>query len=450
MDAFRLTLCEAMRKIHANELSPSDLLESLLKRIEELEPKLAAWTIIDRDKAKEAAEECADEASEGRFRGPLHGIPVGIKDIYCTAGLKTTAGSKILADFVPKHDATVVARLKKAGAIILGKTETTEFAAFDPAPTRNPWNIEHTPGGSSSGSAAAVSSGMIPAALGSQTGGSTIRPASYCGIVGFKPTYGRVSRYGVIPVSWSLDHVGTFTRTVEDAALLLEVLSGYDPMDAASSILPVSSYRAALDEISPPRLGLVKEFFYDMASEEVKRNLVEVVGQLSNAGAKVLEAKLPESFGAAHAAQRVVMIAEAAAYHEETFRTQMMDYRPKMRGMIASGLLIPTSVYLKAQRIRTQFIREVYETLPKFSCLLMPSTPSQAPKGLESTGDPNFNTPWSFCGFPAITIRSGLSRDRMPLGIQLVGRPFDEETLLKAAQWCEVTLGLGHAPHDPE
>jgi len=426
------------------------LLESLLLRIDELEPKLRVWTRIDRDGAKVTAEKYSKEAMQGRFRGPLHGIPVGIKDIYYTVGMKTTAGSKILADFVPDYNATTITRLKEAGAIILGKTETTEFAAFDPAPTRNPWNVEHTPGGSSSGSAAGVSSGMISAALGSQTGGSTIRPASYCGIVGFKPTYGRISRHGIIPVSWCLDHVGIFTRTVVDAAILLEVLAGYDPRDTASSNLPVPPYRNAVSKIGPPEIGLLKEFFYDMANEEVKKNLEEIIARLGRAGAKVVDAKLPESFRAAHAAQRVVMITEAAAFHEETFRTRMMDYRPKMRGMIASGLTVPISTYIKAQRIRGQFIREMNTILGQFDCFLMPATPAPAPKGLESTGDPNFNTPWSFCGFPTITIPSGLSKDRLPFGIQLVGRPFDEETVLRVAHWCERMIEFGKDPHNPE
>lgn len=450
MDAYKLTVSEASRLIHKNELSPTELLESILRRIDDLEPRLEAWVTIDRDRAMATAERHSKEAAEGRLRGPLHGIPVGIKDIYYTAGMKTAAGSKILADFVPNHDATTVARLKEAGAIILGKTETTEFAFTDPAPTRNPWNTEHTPGGSSSGSAVAVSPGMCPTALGSQTGGSTIRPAAYCGVVGLKPTYGRVSRYGILPLSWSLGHVGIFTRTVGDAALLLEVLAGHDPRDATSSTLPVPSYRMAMDSLSPPRLVLLREFFHDNAHEQVKKNTEEVAELLGGAGAEVEETRLPESFKAVHAAHRIIMMTEAAAFHEEAFQIRMGDYRPNLWGLVATGLLVPASTYLKAQRIRGLFIRETAAAMEGFDCLMTPAATVPAPKGLESTGDPAFNSPWSLCGLPSITVPSGLTGDGLPLGIQLVGRPFDEGRVLRVARWCERTIGFGYEPHDPE
>lgn len=449
MNPFKLSLSEASRLIHAGELSPTELVESALQRIDRLETKLEAWVTVDREVAIADAERYSKEAAEGKLRGPLHGIPIGVKDIFYTKGVKTTAGSKILADFVPDYDATAVSRLKGAGAIIIGKTETTEFAAFDPAPTRNPWNTEHTPGGSSSGSAAAVSSGMCPAALGSQTGGSTIRPAAYCGLVGLKPTYGRISRYGVFPLSWSLDHVGILTRTVEDAALLLEVLAGNDPKDATSSSLPVTPYRRAIDSLSPPRLGLLKEFFHDKASDEVRKNFEGVVEQLGEAGAKVVETRLPKSFSAVLAAHRLTMMTEAAAVHQETFRTRMTDYRPNLRGMIAAGLLISASTYVKTQRIRSQFTQEIAATLERFDCFLTPATTTPAPTGLGSTGDPAFNSPWSFCGFPSITVPSGLTDDRLPMGLQLVGRPFEEEAVLRAAHWCERIIGFGCEPRDP-
>jgi aspartyl-tRNA(Asn)/glutamyl-tRNA(Gln) amidotransferase subunit A len=444
VDPYALTLSEAARLIRENRLTPLELLESLLQRIDDLEPKLESWVTLDREKAISTAKEYSTEASEGKTRGVLHGIPVGVKDIYHAIGMRTTAGSSILAEYVPGYDATAVRRLRDSGAIILGKTETTEFACFDPAPTRNPWNTCHTPGGSSSGSAAAVSAGMCPAALGSQTGGSVIRPASFCGVVGVKPSYGRISRYGVIPVSWSLDHVGFMTRSVEDAAVVLGVLAGYDPRDASSSTLPVPSYERALDSINPPRLGLVKGFFRDNASEEVQVAMDEVANQLRAAGAKVEDANLPESFAAVHSAHRLIMITEAAAYHEETFRKQATDYRPNLRGMIASGLLVPANSYIKAQRIRSQFSREVAGTFEGHDCLLMPSTTMPAPRGLGSTGDPAFNSPWSFSGLPAVTLPSSLSKDGFPMGIQLVGHSFDEERLLRVAKWCEKVVSFGN------
>jgi aspartyl-tRNA(Asn)/glutamyl-tRNA(Gln) amidotransferase subunit A len=450
LDPYALTLTEAARLIRLHKLSPSELLTSLLHRIDALEPQLKAWVNIDREGVIAAAEMYSKEVAEGQLRGPLHGIPVGVKDIYYTKGMKTSAGSPILADFIPQYDATTVVKLKAAGAIILGKTETTEFAAFDPSPTRNPWNTGHTPGGSSSGSAAAVSSGMCPAALGSQTGGSTIRPAAYCATVGLKPTYGRISRYGVIPLSWCLDHVGLFTRTVEDAAVLLEVLAGHDPKDPASSTLPVPSYRKALDDPSPPRLGLLTEFFFANAHEEVKKNVEGTTERLSNAGAEVVDAPLPASFSVVHAAHGVLMMAEAAAVHKKTFQIRMRDYRPKLRGMIASGLFVPASTYLKAQQIRSQFIREITVALNGFDGFITPATPTPAPKGLTSTGDPALNVPWSFCGLPAISVPSGVSQAGLPLGIQLVGHPFAEEKLLSVARWCEQIIGFGYQPHDPD
>ena len=449
LDTFKLTLSDASRLIRLNKLSPSELLTSILNRIDALEPTLKAWVNIDREGAIATAEKCSKEAAEGRLRGPLHGIPIGVKDIYYTKGMTTAAGSTILADFVPSYDATTVTKLKEAGAIILGKTETTEFACFDPAPTRNPWNTGHTPGGSSSGSAAAVSSGMCPAALGSQTGGSTIRPAAYCATIGLKPTYGRISRYGVFPVSWCLDHVGIFTRSVEDAAVLLEALAGHDPKDLTSTMLPVPSYQKALYNPSPPRLGLLKEYFFANANEAVKKNVEKTTEHLSNAGAEIVETQLPTSFSAVHAAHSILMMTEAAAVHKKTFQTRMQDYRPNLRGMIASGLLVPAPTYIKAQQIKSQFIREISQVLKGFDAFITPATPAPAPKGLTSTGDPAFNVPWSFCGLPAITVPSGLTKTGLPMGIQLVGHPFAEEKLLRVAHWCEQTIGFNNQPRDP-
>jgi aspartyl-tRNA(Asn)/glutamyl-tRNA(Gln) amidotransferase subunit A len=447
LDACKLTLSEASQLIHNNELSPTALLDSLLNRIDKLETTLNVWVNIDRDEAIKVAEKCSKEAEDGKIRGPLHGIPIGIKDIFFTMGQKTTAGSAILANFIPTYDATTVAKLKQGGAIILGKTETTEFAYRDPPTTRNPWNTKHTPGGSSSGSAAAVASGMCPVALGSQTGGSTIRPAAYCGIVGLKPTYGRISRYGVFPLSWTLDHVGIFTRTVNDAAIVLKILAGYDSKDTTSSTLPVPPYRNVRETSAPPRVGLLKEFFYDQAHAAVRKNLDETVELMQEAGAQIVETRLPHSFYAVHAAHSIIMTTEAATIHEATFRTRRRDYRIGMRSMITAGLLVPAHIYLKAQRIRSKFTREMMRSLNQLDCFLTPAATMPAPKGLESTGDPAFNSPWSFCGVPSITIPSGITTDGLPMGIQLVGRPFDEQDLLNVARWCERVISFEYEPH---
>ncbi len=439
MDAYKLSLSEASRLIRLGELSPSGLLESLLTRIDRIEPQIQAWVTLDRKGARDAAERLTKEADEGQFRGPLHGIPVGIKDIYYTAGLKTTMGSPIYQDFIPSYDATTVVRLREAGAIILGKTETTEFAAHDPAPTRNPWNLEHTPGGSSSGSAAAVSSGMCPAALGTQTGGSVIRPAAYCGVVGMKPTYDLISRHGVYPLSWSLDHVGFFTRSVDDASVMLDVLAG--------SGLEYS--KKDVDRAPFYRFGLLREYFHDHAHEEVWKGFEETVDKLRDAGAEVLEIPLPDSFGVVHVAHRVIMASEAASVHKENFQKRASDYRVNMRGLITSGLLVPASAYIRAQRIRGRFMREMGKILGELDCLLTPSATTPAPHGLGYTGDPAFNAPWSFCGFPSMTVPSGLDKDGLPLGIQLICEPFRESHLIEAARWCEGLLGFIKGPKDP-
>src|SRR3989440_768325 len=234
-----LTIAAAAEQIRTRRLSPVDLVRSCLQRTDQLEPRLQAWVTLDRERALATAQRCEEEIRRGQYRGPLHGIPIGIKDIFYTAGVRTTVGSPIYADFVPDYDATAVRRLKDAGAIILGKAQTTEFAALAPSPTHNPWNLEHTPGGSSSGSAAAVAAAMCPGALGSQTYGSTIRPAAYCGCIGLKPTYGRIRGFGLFAPSLSLDHLGLFSPTVTDTALLLQVLAGYDPQDPACERMPV-------------------------------------------------------------------------------------------------------------------------------------------------------------------------------------------------------------------
>jgi aspartyl-tRNA(Asn)/glutamyl-tRNA(Gln) amidotransferase subunit A len=438
LEAHKLTISDASSLISAGKLSPVDLLDALLRRIDRLEPKIDAWVTIDKDRAIDEAERLESEAEDGLLRGPLHGIPVGVKDIFYTKGLRTTMGSPIYRDFVPAHDAAAVAKLREAGAIILGKTETTEFALSDPAPTRNPWNMEHTPGGSSSGSAAAVSSGMCPTALGTQTGGSVIRPASFCGVVGMKPTYDLISRKGVYPLSWSLDHVGFFTRTVEDAALMLGVFAkvggpqGWKPSD----------------DVAPPRLGLLGGFFEEHADEEVWSGFLDAVERLRGTGAEVEEVPLPPSFGVVHATHRLIMASEAASVHQDNFTTRRDEYRAGIRGLVSSGLLVPASAYIRAQRIRGRFICETEKALKSVDCLVTPSAPTPALRGLESTGDPAFNAPWSLCGFPAVTVPSELTRVGLPLGMQLVDGHFREAHLLEIAHWCEAVLGFGKAPRD--
>jgi aspartyl-tRNA(Asn)/glutamyl-tRNA(Gln) amidotransferase subunit A len=442
-----LSASEAAHLVRQRQLSPVTLVEALLQQIERLEPRLQAWVTLDRAGALAAAQQLAVEAERGSIRGPLHGVPVGVKDIYWTAGLKTTCGSRVFAEHVPSYDATTVTRLKQAGAIILGKTVTTEFATADPGPTRNPWNLEHTPGGSSSGSAAGVAARMMPLALGTQTGGSIQRPAAFCGVFGLKPTHGRVSAYGVFPVSWCLDHAGPLARTVTDIALALQVLAGHDPLDAASSRVPVPDYLQAVQRAErPPRLGLLRQFYLERAAPELRTHTEGIAEQLARAGATVEEVKLPDSFRAVLAAHRTIMHVEAATVHAELFRQHADLYRPRLRATIETGALIPSVSYLQAQRIRRQFRQDMGQLFQHVDVLVAPAATGPAPRGLASTGDASFNAPSSFSGLPSITIPSGLSAAGLPLAIQFMAAAFAEERLLGAARWCEGTLALNLKP----
>ncbi|MBI5968964.1 MAG: Asp-tRNA(Asn)/Glu-tRNA(Gln) amidotransferase subunit GatA [Deltaproteobacteria bacterium] len=428
-------------------MSPLTLIESILQRIDSLEPSIKAWVTIDRKAVLNEARRHQEEIVRGKNRGILRGIPIGVKDIFYTSGVKTTAGSKIFENFIPDHDATAVARLKKAGAIVLGKTASTEFAFADPAPTRNPWNLEHTPGGSSSGSAAAVATRMCPAALGSQTGGSILRPAAYCGVVGLKPTYGRISRYGVFPLSWTLDHVGFLTRCVEDAAIILGVLAGRDPKDPTASQEAVPDYSHFLKSSrKAPRIGLVRAFYREKSEEQIWKHTEETLSKLEKAGAQMEEVKMPSSFSFVQDAHRIIMRVEGAAFHEKLFEQHQAQYRPKIRELIEIGLLIPSADYLRAQKIKRQFRGQMDEVMRHFDCLLTPATSSPAPQGLASTGDPWFQIPWSLSGLPTIGLPSGLNPEGLPLGIQLVGAAFAEGKLFAAARWCEKVLGVSLSP----
>ena len=447
-DLHKLTIAEASSEIAEGKLSSVSLVECFLWRINQLEPSLKAWVTIDKAAVTETAAQLDQELEAKGPRSPLHGIPVGIKDIYYTAGMKTTACSKVYADFVPTYDATSVARLKEAGAIVLGKTVTTEFAAGDPPPTVNPWDSAHTPGGSSSGSAVAVAVRMCPGAMGSQTGGSIIRPSSYNGIVGLKPTFGRISCYGVIPVAWSLDTIGPLVNCVEDAAIMLQALAGYDPKDPGSSEGPVPDYRRALDQMdTPPRIGLIKDFFFGRSDPEVQKHTEEAAQLLAKGGAQVEEVSLPPSFATTADVQWTINNVETAAYHEESFRSRADDYSNRLRERIEMGLLTPATHYIQAQRLRRAYRREMDALARQWDVLLTPTTPTPAPRDLSTTGDPVFQSPWTSCGLPTVTVPSGLSPSTgLPLGIQLAASSFAEARLLAVARWCERTMNVHLTP----
>ena len=426
MDSHDLTSLPAARAaslIAEGALSPIALLESSLARIAARDAEIRAWVRVDEAGARAVAREREAEARAGRLRGPLHGVPVGIKDIFHVAGMTTTCGAAPAFHVAATEDAAAVARLRAAGAIILGKAHTTEFAYFEPGPTRNPWNVAHTPGGSSSGSAAAVAARMAPLALGTQTVGSVLRPAAYCGVVGFKGTHGLISTEGVVPLAWSLDHVGVFARAVADVALTAGVLAGR-PLAGPTP--------------RPPRLALASELI-DRATPETAAAVRATVERLTRAGATIEEVKLPGSFAGVHAAGRGVLEVEASAYHEELYRAHADAYRPRTRELIEGGLARPAVAYARAQRARLAFREEAMPLLAAHDALLSPTAPGTAPEGL-ATGDPWFCAPWSFAGVPACSLPSGMSAAGLPHAVQLVAAAERDAELLAVAAWCERVL----------
>ena len=440
-----LTIAQAAAEIRRGSLSPVDLMDSLLERSRSLDPHLNVWVNLDEDAARSAAAESARQLAENGPSGPLHGIPFGVKDIYYTAGVETTGCSKVYAGFVPEYDSTAVALLKQAGGIMLGKTVTTEFAMFEPPPTKNPWNFDRTPGGSSSGSAAGTAARMFPMALGSQTAGSVLRPAAYTGVVGIKPTLGLVSRYGVMPVAWSLDTMGWFTRTVEDAAIVLGVLAHHDPNDDISLTTPAADYTASLNAVTPPKIGYMHQYFVEDAEPEMQDHVDHVVAKLMQEGAFVEEVRVPIDMHAGREAHGIVQNTEAADSHEADFAAHADDYMPSTRGVIENGMSVPATRYIQAQALRRDLRREFLNAVQPYDAILTPSILAPAPD-TSTTGNPACQWPWTTVGFPAISIPSGLSEDGLPLGIQLASAPLDEATLLSTAAWCERVLDVHLTP----
>jgi aspartyl-tRNA(Asn)/glutamyl-tRNA(Gln) amidotransferase subunit A len=436
-----LSLSEAAAAIRGRRLTPLDLLESTLARIEAAEPAVRAWARVRAEEARAEARSLTEARPDDRRLGPLHGIPVGIKDIFYTAGIETACGSRIMAGFVPTWDATAVARLRGAGAIIVGKTHTTEFASFDPSPARNPWDVEHTPGGSSSGSAAALAARMCHGALGSQTAGSIVRPAAFCGVVGLKPTFGRVSRHGVHPLAWTLDHPGPMARTVRDVALLLDVIAGPDPHDPTtlSAPAPPSALDAvdALPGTSAPlrgvRVGVPDRYFLDEVEPEAHALHRGALSALESLGCAVETCRLPPEFEAGMAAHEIIQHGETAAVHVDRYRARPGDYGERLRAQIEAGLRVPAPTYLRAQQIRTLVIAGLRTALRELDGIVTPATLGPAPRGLASTGSPALNRPFSFTGFPSASVPCGFTEAGLPVGLQIGGTPFAESGILRIA-----------------
>src|SRR5262245_51483841 len=353
-----LSLSEAASAIRTSTLSPVDYVEALFAVMDRVESRVQAWVTIDRERVLAEARRCEAEARSGKLRGPPHGVPLGIKDIFYTQGLRTSRGSSIFKDFVPDCDARAVTRLKDAGAIVLGKTVTTVFANLDPGPTRNPWNLEHTPGGSSSGSAAAVAARMCPAAIGTQTVGSVGRPGAFCGVTSLVAPQQRVSLKHVFPLAWSLDHAGAFARSVADIEMMLEAMAE-SPITQAV--------------VRPPfRIGLVRDFFYENATEEARSLNDRLANRLASEGFHVEEARLPAIFDLHQSILRTILRTETSAIHERLFAEHSETYGPKLRTLIETGMLVPGNAYVRARRLRRIYQRNMAELFGKFDVLMTP------------------------------------------------------------------------------
>jgi len=430
-----LTASDAARLIREGALTSEELVRACLARIGELEPKVQAWTFLDEEHALDQARAADELRRSGQAAGPLCGIPVGIKDIIDTSDMPTENGTVLHSGRAPREDAVVVAKLRAVGAVILGKTVTTECAYFHPGKTRNPHDPERTPGGSSSGSAAAVAAGMVPLALGSQTNGSVIRPAAFCGVYGFKPSHGLVPRTGILKLSRTLDHVGVFARTLEDIALAAEELAGYDEGDPDTRPRARVPFRAVVSEEPPipPVIAFVKTPMWERAEPETREAFAELIEML---GDRVEEVELFPSAAEAWDWHKNIMEAEMAVNLEREWLTGREKLSDKLRALIERGREIRAVDYQRALA-RIAPIQESFEELftQRYDAILTPSAPGTAPKGLGSTGDPSFCTLWTLSGLPALSLPLMRGSNGLPLGVQLIGRRHFDARLLRTARW---------------
>jgi aspartyl-tRNA(Asn)/glutamyl-tRNA(Gln) amidotransferase subunit A len=440
-----LCIWEAAGKIEAKELAPTDLVEHCLGRIRKYDDRVRAWVLVDEQGARRAAQQLEQEIAHGSYRGPLHGIPVGIKDIIDVEGLPTEAGSPLRKGHVAQRDAPLVAALREAGAVILGKTVTVEFACFDPSPTRNPWDesLGHSPGGSSSGSAAAVAMGMCLGAIGTQTGGSLVRPASYCGIATCKPTFGRVDTEGIVPVSYHLDHAGPMARCVADLEILLDCLPR---SDCFSPPAPESITEKRFGPGRPPKLGLFEGLFADEADQAVRDATQAGFARLLAGEASLEPVHPPDGFSEINDLHTRIMAVEAAQYHRQDFAAHRASYGPRITQLLDEGLAISGVDYADALAHQRAYRRRLGPLFEKYDALIMPATDTTAPARLDTTGPKTFQAPWSYLGVPVVSLPCGLAFDGMPAAVQLVHRYHSDKQLFKVAQWCEGQFACDKRP----
>jgi aspartyl-tRNA(Asn)/glutamyl-tRNA(Gln) amidotransferase subunit A len=447
-DATWLSLNEASRLIRDKKISPVDLTQGCLNRIDRLNPRLNAFITVTAESALAQAREAETEIQRGHWRGPLHGIPIALKDLFDTAGVPTTAASDLFKDRVPTEDCEIVRRLKVAGAVLLGKLNMHEFAYGGSSvisyygPVHNPWSLDHEAGGSSSGSAVAMAAGLCYGAVGSDTGGSIRQPSAYCGTVGLKPTYGRVSTRGVIPLSWLYDHVGPMTRTVEDAAAMLQVLAGYDPEDANSADAPVPDYTSALRQNGQLRVGVPRAYFYEKLHPEIESAMHAALAVIRKIASNVRDIEMPASN------DTTILRAEAYAYHAENVKKNPELYQPETLKRIRAGEDVSTATYIQARRQVEQYrhtIRKVFETV---DLLVTPTTPvppftiSELLADMDDLRTKEILTlrntrPFNILGLPSISLPCGFTRGGLPIGLQISGAPWAEGNVLRLAHAYE-------------
>ena len=446
-----LTVAELSELIRKKEISPVEATEAYLDRIESLDFKFNAYLTVCRKEALQAALEAEQDIARGQYIGPMHGIPVAVKDQIWSKGIRTTVGSRFMGDFVPEEDATALANLKQAGAILLGKTNLTEFALSGSqrySPNRNPWDLDRFTGGSSAGSGSATAAFLCATSLGEDTGGSIRRPAAWCGLAGLRPSWGRVSRYGVAPGSWSMDQVGSISRTVEDAAITLGAIAGYDGKDPYSRDLPVPDYRGALGgDLKGLRIGAIKELIHgEIVEPEVRDAVIQAGTVLGELGATVEEVSLPMTVHGG-TISAVLIGVEAAMTYRDWIRDELHGFGHANQIGLLTGSVMPAQAYYKVQKLRELVRRQVLEALETYDVLILPTSKSCAPlldddpvitsKEMAARLPPVMTRPFNLASVPALSVNCGFNSQGLPIGLQIGGRHFDEETVLKVGHAYE-------------